>query len=276
MYPSSRNLLIAMAATLIAAASLFLGVPGGVARIIGAIALVLVLPGYALGRLLVPESLSRWWMRYPFVVGLSMAGTVLGGVILNLTPWGLTAESWTVWLAGLTMAAAAGVLTRPRIPQRLETVGGEEHSTPRDVRLFGAAVLVTLVAIGIAYAGAVQQSTANVTQLWAVADRLPTPSRIQLGVRSLESSFTSYRLQVVGEGKVLQEWNSITLAPGEQWEASLALPPGGTLPETLEVSLYLAGDDQVYRNVTLRSLGPASMTAGESPSTPAQRAPNGA
>src|SRR5918997_6967724 len=66
--------------------------------------LVLFLPGYGLTAALENRQLSPP-ERLLFSVGLSLALTVLAGLVLSWTPWGLQRGSWAVLLGGMRLAA---------------------------------------------------------------------------------------------------------------------------------------------------------------------------
>src|SRR5487761_1505409 len=109
-----------LAVTSVAAAGAAAGtfVPG--LREVAGLLLVLVFPGYALSALAVP-AVPAWFRqvnpllwRGMWTVGLSLAAAVALGLLLNLTPDGLTRTSWAVSLAALTLAAAAAAAWRRR------------------------------------------------------------------------------------------------------------------------------------------------------------------
>src|SRR5487761_1406238 len=130
-----------LAVTSVAAAGAAAGtfVPG--LREVAGLLLVLVFPGYALSALAVP-AVPAWFRqvnpllwRGMWTVGLSLAAAVALGLLLNLTPDGLTRTSWAVSLAALTLAAAAAAAWRRRRrgpAGRLS--GGAGPSRPRRLR----------------------------------------------------------------------------------------------------------------------------------------------
>lgn len=252
MHNRSRGLIAAVAAALLVPVPILLDEPTGVARAGGALLLVLVLPGYSLSMLLAPESQSSWWVRIPFTVGLSMAATVAGGLALNLTPWGLTTESWVAWLSGLTLAVGGLALTRLR--PRPEAVPVTGKTVRRDVALFALAATVAVSAVLVAYVGTLQRSEADSTQLWILPDEQAGSNEIRLGIRSLEPATRNYRLRVSSGDWVLGDWPSIALTPGQLWEFALVLPPDSRLPETVDALLYVSGSDTVYRRAALRQV----------------------
>src|SRR5438477_9447436 len=65
-----------------------------------------ILPGYALFVALFPLQDYGPGERSLFILGLSLVITILGGVILNLTVWGLSTSSWTVLLSIISLSGS--------------------------------------------------------------------------------------------------------------------------------------------------------------------------
>lgn len=105
--PDRRGLWIA--AALGAACALLLIVPGipPLPSALGAAALVLALPGYAVTRALFPGRTLDAAEQAAMTIGLSISLAIVAGLILNVLPWGLTESTWGWLLGGLTLAACA-------------------------------------------------------------------------------------------------------------------------------------------------------------------------
>lgn len=85
-----------------------------IVRLIGALPLVLFLPGYAItAALFLPRSLGIP-ERLLFSLGLSVSVTALAGLALNLTPWGLQTGTWAIALAGIVVLSGAIAWRRRR------------------------------------------------------------------------------------------------------------------------------------------------------------------
>src|SRR3954471_19437230 len=78
---------------------------GGAVRVLVALPFALVLPGLALTLALFPAGVPDGAERLLFSLGLSLAVTALGGLVLHLTLWGLRPASWTLLLGAITLAA---------------------------------------------------------------------------------------------------------------------------------------------------------------------------
>ncbi|MHB1131403.1 MAG: DUF1616 domain-containing protein [Chloroflexota bacterium] len=246
-----RDVLIGVVAlALLAPLTVLAGWPLDTLRFVAAAALILVLPGYALSALLFSGSSFAWQERVLFAVGLSLAVTVLGGLLLNLTPWGLQTESWLVWLSGVTVIAGSMALARS--PLIAGSGIGSARLGKRAAGLVAMAAFVVVLALVQARAGAVLLSNADTVQFWLLNGEGTAANEVQLGLRSLEAGPTVYTLEVWSEEALLHEWPTITLAPGELWEATLRLPEGTPRPGVIEGLLFIAGQEDVYRRAVLR------------------------
>jgi uncharacterized membrane protein len=241
-----------------------------------AVPLVLVLPGYALTSALFAKRALGVPERLVFSLALSLVIVILGGLLLNWTPFGLHTISWSVLLGGVTLSASALALVRrqgqsvssilPHEPgkqwqfafvrRRGQSVSasGQFESvdvglTFRQVLLFGLALVVVCGAVFVSIIGAERQPFPGFTQLWI----LPESGAIRLGVNNMELAGKEYRLDVSVDGHYVKEWHSIDLMPNEKWEASLVLPQirhAGTTQ--VEAQLYTKdAPTRIYRHVIL-------------------------
>lgn len=229
----------------------------GASRLL-ALPFVLILPGYVITGALFPRGALGSIERLAVSLGLSLSVTVLGGVALNWTPWGLQPESWAVLLGGITIIAGGvalvqyrrfynGVAFRPRLPLRA-----------REGVLLALAAALALGALGIARVGASTQQTPGFTQLWILPPAAPDGNAIRLGIRSMEANAEGYSLQLKAGNKILQEWPLIDLAPGMTWEDSVELGGQQSRGRLIEAFLYrLDTPGVVYRHVLLQSGQPA-------------------
>jgi uncharacterized membrane protein len=72
-------------------------------RLVFALALAFVLPGYALLEAAYPPGALGWVGRLIGIVALSLACSVLGGLALNLTGPGLTRVVWATFLSTIAV-----------------------------------------------------------------------------------------------------------------------------------------------------------------------------
>jgi uncharacterized membrane protein len=213
--------------------------------------LVFVAPGYSVTAALFPRPLdwADWVLLTP---SLAIAVVVLGGLFLNVTPWGLSASSWAVLLFLVTVIACAVAAWRRRRTVAVSLPQAQAYGSlrPRQVLAFTAAALVTGVAIWLARQPVPQQPEQGYALLWALPDPAGQQAGVHVGVQSLQPTLERYDLRIVADGQTLQQL-SIDLQPAETWEAdiSLATPTSGTV----EAQLYrAAAPDVAYRRAFVR------------------------
>jgi hypothetical protein len=248
----SRNHSDLLLASVLAAAMLglaLLGWEAGVLRVMLSLLLTLVLPGYALTAALFPDAALPRTDRLLYSVGLSLVVTILGGFVLNWTPWGLRPQSWALLLSYITLGGCVtAVIRRPLVevaPQRPALRLSVGQGT-----LLGLAILTLAGSLLIARSEAVQQPAPNVVQLWMLPGA--QARTVRLGVITKGPTGGRYRLVVQRGGYTIREWPSLTLKNDDRWEATvelLARQPGSG---SIAARLYrVAEPGVVYRNVTL-------------------------
>lgn len=256
-----RDILAVVAFTIVAVALVFVLPPDLVAGRIVVSPLVLLLPGYALTSALFPG--REFWMheRLIFSLALSLVLVILAGLLLNLTPWGLRADSWAVFLAGITLGACVVALVR-RWRQGISNSRGVRAGgiglNLRQGLLLGLAALIVGGAVAVSIIGAERQPSPGFTQLWILpANASNSKNAVHLGVSNMELTAMEYRLVVSVDGKVVKEWPTIDLNTHGQWEATLVIPQTGqTGTAKIEADLYrMDAPKTLYRQVVLW-LGP--------------------
>ena len=139
------------------------------------------------------------------------------------------------------------------------------------------AVILAFVALSVARFGAMQQDQAQVfTEFWALPDAV-VDGEVHLGIISHEPIPTDYTVRIELGGQPFTTIDGIRLAPGASWEGVVDLPPapspsasppsaGGPTPSastqpsglasTMRATLYRAGSEAPYREVTIRGQSP--------------------
>src|SRR5712692_3295196 len=278
----SVDILVIIVITIVAVALAFVVPPDSVPGRILTLPLVLVLPGYALMASVFPRRSLGAVECLVFSLGLSLVIVVLGGLVLNLTPFGLRASSWSLLLGSITLGACAVALARRRglrtchaertrsISALFRTCHAERMRsisalfgllrikgvglTFRQGLLLGMAVVIICGAIAISNIGAAQQPFPGFTQLWILPAGGANPKNaVRLGVSNMESTAMEYSLAVNVDGKVVKLWPSIDLKPSEKWETTLMLPQTAhTGAVRVEVVLYRTNAPAtIYRHVVL-------------------------
>lgn len=254
----SADLLAALVCADIVTVLAFTGLSNTVVMAVLAIPFVLVVPGYLVmtaafagRRFDIPELLL-------YSMGMSFVVVILGGLMLNLTPFGLEARSWSLFLGGFTLCVSAVAYVRrsPQGPsgpiplrQLLAAV------SPRTWLMFGLAVAVAAASITLAYYSAAQQeNTQGYTVLWiAPAKDAGQQENFYLGVNNMQPTTVSYSLDVSVNGKIVERWQSIALKPHESWQVTLFLPSSSYVGKArIDAALYRsAAPSVVFRHVVL-------------------------
>ncbi len=254
----SIDIIVVAVLTLVAAALAFIAPASNLAIRIWTLPLIFILPGYALTAALFVEYRPALLVRFVFWLGLSLVVVILSGVVLNLTPRGMYAGSWALFLAIVTLGACVMALIRRqkqgKLPMGLLRTGHSGLSFFKAL-LLGVAALIVCGAIVLSINSARQQPYAGFTQLWILPESgsAGVKDRVGLGVSNMEATAMAYHLVVDMDGKMVKQWATIDLKPLKQWQSTIALPPSGhTGPAKVEVLLYRSqAPTTVYRHVVL-------------------------
>lgn len=219
--------------------------------IILALPLVFILPGYTLTEVFFHKRPLSLASRLVFGLSLSVAITILSGLILNLLPIGLQATSWATTLALLTIVFAllAMYLQRNWITTPLPRF----RFSLSKVILFGLATTVAIFSLWYSTLGVIQQPRPNFTQLWMIpATSANTACAVHIGLRSFEATTVTYRMTMNTVGTRVTTWSPITLVPNATWDQIVPVPSSTTQDIFVNVQLYrLDQPKNVYRKVNL-------------------------
>ena len=228
-------------------------------RIVLGAALALFLPGYAIAQALFPTRRLGLSEQLLLGIGLSFGASILGGLILNLTPLGMNTQSWAILLSGTTLVACLAA-SYARGQASVEWTAYEGMGEPPTaLRLLARQWPVLLSALALTAAAIVfARSEANndpvpIVQLWMLRDEAAAVPTIRIGVNNVSSQSTGYKLRLqLKSGKVLQDWPTITVPPATGWETRLELGKQMTKDEPLEAVLFrLDVPDDEFRRTTI-------------------------
>lgn len=253
MYPSRWHLGLTMALAVAATAVVATGHNNDRWLSPLGVLLVLALPGYALSAALLPN--LGWLERLLCAIGLSLVASILGGLVLNVTPWGLRALPWALWLCGITLASALAAVVMHRHKGAARTLQWPRISL-RSALVFSLALTITVLAIGTAVLSG-RESDSRFTQLWAVPTLDGQSHAVQIGVRNQEGKPELYRVTVDDTLGRVHVWENIAIEPGAEWTARLILADLSGGP--LNIFLYRAeSPGSAYRSV---EISPATFAA---------------
>lgn len=249
-----RDLVTVSATAGVAVIALPLDIGGAPLQVVLAALLVCFVPGYAVSAAALPSRRLELPVTLVLSFGTSLAITALGGLLLDLTPWGIGITSWSILLGGVAIGASAVAVLRRTDDWPLVAAQSGTPFRRGDRMYLGLAGVVTMVAVAIAYIGAASQEFPGYTQLWVVpSEALGKPATLRLEVSNQENAPAKYRLELQIEGKTIREWATIKLEASDEWATDVALPlEGNAGPKLVEALLYrLDIPDQVYRRVAV-------------------------
>jgi uncharacterized membrane protein len=216
------DLLVIAIITMIAASILEAGVAGCI-RVLIVLPVVFIFPGYTLIAAIFSDANFPIETHIVFAIALSIAVTILTGLVLHFTAWGLEPRSWLLALTEIILVAGTiAVFRRLRSP----TFTGRDFQPDVNIlqaSAFGLAIVLAFVAVGIARNGVLNQPQAGFTQLWILPPASNSPDAVRLGIQNEEATPVTYHLILLDGITVLGEWNSIQLAPGEQWQDQVTI-----------------------------------------------------
>lgn len=247
LFRKSSDLLVVVALCTAAIVVVLLGMQN-IFRVLLALPLVFILPGYSLVAAMYANRTLAVEIHTVFAIALSVSVTAIGGLILNFTSQGLNAESWLLFLSVTTLAASGLALIRRN---RLAVFTNSDLRLTfnwSQIAMFGLAVVLVFVAIRLTRTGIVNQPVEGFTQLWMLPPAENMQNAVQIGITNEEATTTTYRLIVKAGNDVLGDWRDIELEPGEQWQDYFRVD-GQT---NVEAALYRAhAPNTIYRNVSL-------------------------
>lgn len=232
--------------------------------------LVLVLPGYTLTQALFrrqpPEPVNNL-IRQPRLktgqpvsavdyiilsLGLSLSIDVVLGFILNIFPFGLQRQSWTLSLGIITTVFALLAVYRRRNTSFIFGKISRPHVTISQYLLFGLALLIATAAVWFSVVRP-PATQADFTQFWMLPSAHANNScAVLIGVQSYESVSVTYRIIVKVNGNQVKSWSSVVLVPQEKWEQSISINPQSSASFYIEAQLYRADKpDSTYRDTHL-------------------------
>lgn len=220
-------------------------------RVVAALPLVFVLPGYAITAALFPRRTLGIPEQVLCSVGLSLVVVIMGGFALHWTPWGLQAESWAIFLFCVTLGASVIAGMRWHRGWSVAVTSLNIGLDSRQGLLLGLAALVVVAVVGLARTPMPPRGIQGYTLLWILPAGEGNPNAVRLGISNNEFALTEYSLRVLVDDQIAQEWPAIQLAPGQKWETTAVVP--GKSSSVVEALLYrLDAPNDVYRRVTLR------------------------
>jgi uncharacterized membrane protein len=221
-------------------------------RILFAITLVTILPGYALTTAIFTNTPLGTPEKFAFSCGFSLGTVSLGGLFLNYTHWGLQSASWVILLGGISLISSVIALVRTRDEKEVDLKVGQVPFRLSQI------VIMAMVAVAFggvylfARSGAENQSLSPTTRVWILWTD-DSRTEVVLGIQNQEKVPMQYQLQLSTLQGKMYEWGSITLEAGASWEVHYKVPANVAESDFVKATLYRAdAPGKVYRQVYLR------------------------
>jgi hypothetical protein len=249
--PEHRFLLACLANSCALLAALLLPAPP-ILRTLIALPLVFVLPGEAVLRAL--DLRFEPIARIPIMVGMSMALTLVGGLVLDCLD-ALNPPGWVGWLGASAILPAA--LSRRGVANVRLALPSVKF---RHVLILAA----TCAVLVLTFLGTIRSIALyhpfRYTEFWMVPQDAATDA-YAIGIKNGEGRPETYTVRLAVDQQIEGEWQNIVLAP----EASLTLPI--TVPPGAPAQAWLFRSEQpnsAYRTVNVTSNGEIGAFTGNS------------
>lgn len=235
-------------ATFVCAAGALL-VPWDLIRVLAALPLCLLLPGYAIVSLVFAGRELPRAQLLVFSLAASFAALALGVLLLNYMPGGIREITWAIFLVLLICACCRGAaLRRPRPSRRSSRRGPRLRLRRRDLALLTSGLLIGGIAIVLAQTAVTAEKAEGFTTLWMLPAK-DNGGSLRIGVLSSQQEEKAYVLRVNGAG-AKADVSHFRIEPGE--ERVFRVPVTNSRNGTrIAASLYRGGQpDKLYRRVT--------------------------
>lgn len=221
-------------------------------RVLAAVPLCLILPGYAIAAAVFGAREIDFWRGFVLTLGMSLSVLALGGFVLNYGPGGVRGSSWAILLVLVVVGSCRSAALRRGAPGRSASpVRPRLALGAGQAALLAAALVVATAALVIAETPFPADEARGFSRLWM----LPTPNRgeVRIGAGSEEHDSFDYTLEFRVGGQQKAQKIDFRLDPGEVQEFTLPLGRAAERgPVRAKASLIRKDRFQdVYRRVTM-------------------------
>lgn len=233
---------------------------GGPAGILIGLLLVFVLPGYIISVALFPESTWSFMERTILTMGISLAVSVLGGIVLYSLKVPLLTENWALFYGSIILVIGIIGITRRLIKdypaRRKSDRAPESHAylmpRPGQLALFGLAALIFVGAMILVQNMAKIYPNTEIVQLWMLPVENAKSLSVRIGVMVNETAPGEYSMWLERGGYTVKTWPHLTFKPGERWETIVQVDPNMPGIGPLEAFLYRYDQPTIpYRHTSL-------------------------
>lgn len=209
----------------------------------------LVSPGLAILEVFAPRQLHGL-TGAALAAATSLGTLIVGGLLLNLLPWGLTALTWSAGLLVVTGAASVAAAVRGAPPDSDEHPRRRRPRPPTPAVVLKSAGCVVLAVIALVVAVRSQDAAnraQSFTQLWVTPNEGPVQT---VHLRNDEGHLMTYRVMIEVADLPPTE-QVVTIPDAATWSTAVAAQRTAPL-ERLVVRVYRDdGGTGPYRQVVL-------------------------
>jgi hypothetical protein len=221
-------------------------------RVLFAIALVTILPGYAITTAIFVNTPLGITEKIAFSCGFSLGMTSLGGLLINFTQLGIQPTSWVILLGGVSIIGNVVALVRIKDQAQVDLRVVHVPLQVKQVVFIFFAAAIMFGSYWYARNGAENRSLPATTRMW-INWTDESQNNIVLKVQNLENIPMEYQVQLSTLSGQLQSWPPITLNTGDVWEGEYEMPPNAAESDFIKATLFqIDSPGNVYREVFLR------------------------
>ena len=197
---SGNRDLAAVAVAALICALVALSVPLEAVRLVAAVPLCLLMPGYAITAAIFSSAPLERSKALLFSVGLSLAVLAVGALLLHLVPGGVRDASWAALLLAIVVPGCA-IAARRRLEGLRSSPPRLPRPTPAQGALMLGGLLSVVAAMVLSWTPLPAKDAVGYTQLWM----LPAEGRggpgVEVGVINAEPDRFIYRLEILEDGR---------------------------------------------------------------------------
>ena len=223
---------------------------GFIMKITGAI-FVLFAPGYAVTAAVFKDEVLEPPAKIALSIGISLALSAVGGILLYGIGASLTRTSWIVFLVIIILGGSMIAVV-----QRTNNLSYQLYYSARklafsEVLLLMLSIVMLLSSVYLAREAEQNQEHLPFTEFWMVSQSKDI-SIVEIGIRNFEKTDMVYAIAIRINGREVENWNTILVLPDQEWSRTYVLPSKVTLNETITAYLYTdEGQINPYRWVQL-------------------------
>jgi len=199
----SRAILIGATATALISVALLLGDQAPTwLRVLLGIPLIFVLPGHALMLLVDTEERLGRAEWFALSLGGSLSITILTGMALAITPFGLSAQTMILLLALLSLALTFAAQARTPAPLLDEELPPQRTPALRGALNTMLVMACMLLVLAAAVPSADTAKGGGIVQLWGVPAK---SGGVRIGAKNVNAPQSRYRIRIEQEGRLISE-----------------------------------------------------------------------